>query len=151
MRAFTGAIIAISMAALLACAGANVSGARRYADDSDIPKPSVVLVYPFALDANDVAIDTYGLRSASSSQMSSEERRVQNKLVEALVSKLNERGINAMRGGQTGTIPPDAFLIKGQFVTQGRRKSYHKFISLDYRRRPKTGRHLFLSLTVRQV
>ncbi len=108
------------LAALVAtgCARSEVTGARRYSnDDAVIPRPPVVLVYPFAMSADDVAIDTLGMRDASIDEIDAEGRRVQNQLTLQIVADLNDRGISAQRGTETSDVPANAFLMKGQFIT----------------------------------
>ncbi len=118
VRARTLAAVAVTLSLGLACARATTEGARRYVEPgAEIPRPPVVLVYRFALDADDVALDTLGMRDATQEEISSEGRAVQNQLALQIVADLNERGISAQRGMEAVPVPINAFLIKGQFVT----------------------------------
>ncbi len=111
-------ILAVAVAAGFGCARATTEGARRYvAPGTEIPRPPVVLVYRFALDADDVALDTLGMRDATQAEISSEGRAVQNQLALQIVADLNDRGISAQRGSDAVPVPTNAFLLKGQFVT----------------------------------
>lgn len=118
VRALTVPTLVVALSLGVACARATTEGARRYVEpDVEIPRPPVVLVYRFALDADDVAIDTLGMRDATVEEISSEGRAVQNQLALQIVADLNDRGISAQRGSEAVPVPLNAFLIKGQFVT----------------------------------
>ena len=102
--------LAVLLAALtlaLACARAETTGSRRYADDGAfIPKPPVMLVYGFALSADDVVLDTFGMRDSSADELNEAGRRVQNQLALTIVAALNDRGIPAQRAFETTEVPP---------------------------------------------
>ncbi len=114
-RAWVALVIALLLS--LGCASASVEGRRVDTGDRIIPKPPVLLVYPFALDSDDVAVDTLGFSDATHEDRSSENLRIQSELLFQTVSKLNERGINAKSGTDVTEIPLNALLVKGQFVT----------------------------------
>ncbi len=111
--------VALLFAALITtgCARAKIENARRYTQDDVVPRPPVVIVYAFAADADDVLLDTLGMRDATDDELSSEARRIQNRVAIRIVAQLNERGINAERGSETTNVPLNAFLLKGQFLT----------------------------------
>lgn len=116
-REFAPAALALAAAVGLGCASAKIERSQSHIADQAIPEPPIALVFPFALNADDVAHDTLGLGDGTEEPKSAEGRRLQDALVFKTVAKLNERGINAKAGSDTSTIPPNALLVKGQFVT----------------------------------
>lgn len=117
LRRHRAAIAAWATCLGLACASARIERAQSHLEDRVVPKPPILLVYPFALTADDVALDTVGLGDGTPEVKSAEGARIQDALVFKTVAKLNERGINAKAGDETTAVPVNAFLVKGQFVT----------------------------------
>ena len=81
----------------------------------------MVLVYDFAVGANDVVVDTLGHEFRSEAvQLSKEEEAAYataDSLSEQLVAKLRKRGISAERADNSSVPPLNALVIKGQFLT----------------------------------
>jgi len=78
-------------------------------------------VYDFAVDANDVVVDTFGPsfldHKASTSERSVKGKAVAHELAEQLVTQLAERGITVKRATHSTPVPLHALVAKGQFVT----------------------------------
>ena len=113
---FPAALASLSILCL-GCAGASFEG---FAKESPVAKPSVLLVYDFAVTPEDVVVDTFGSDFAppeALSQRRDENRTIARELSEAVVAKLREQGINAGRAESWSAVPADALLLKGQFVT----------------------------------
>jgi hypothetical protein len=93
-----------------------------YADEK-LERPPLLLVYDFAVNAEDVVVDVFGQAFLSgpspTKQPESRDRAVANVLAAAMVQKLRERGIPAERAGARTSAPNGAILVKGQFVTVG--------------------------------
>ncbi len=97
---------------LTACAG----GSARVTSTSDIaglPRPSIALVYPFAMDAHDAAADTFGYNNESTD----EARQVASTLADKIAAAFRERGIRAEPALRSTQPPLHAIVVKGQFVT----------------------------------
>ena len=113
--------LAISLLLGLACASARVDPAQNYVGDERLPKPPVLLVYDFAVSADDVVHDTLGSEFARDSGASSKEiqeaRQVAIALSNEIVAKVSERGINATRATSSSVPPENALVLKGQFLT----------------------------------
>jgi hypothetical protein len=108
-------------AACISCASAGVTPVDGSSDGAMLPTPSVVLVYDFAVGANDVVIDTLGSEFQSEGKTLTEEEQTAyataNDLSVAIVDALGKVGINAMRA-RDGDVPPlHALVLKGQFIT----------------------------------
>ncbi len=113
----TSGLIAVGMG----CASAGVTPVTKVADESTIPRPGVLLVYDFAVGANDVLIDTLGAAFMSEGEELNEKEQTAhataNAFSVALVEQLRSEGINAQRA-ERGDVPPlHALVLKGQFVT----------------------------------
>ncbi len=105
----------------MGCASASVTPVTKIADGSMLPRPGVLLVYDFAVAANDVMIDTLGAQFMSEGEKLTEKeqtaRATANAFSVALVEQLRNDGINAQRA-ERGDIPPlHALVLKGQFIT----------------------------------
>jgi hypothetical protein len=113
------AALAISIA--VGCAGATVERGPQYAQDRPLPRPPVLVVYDFAVDANDVVVDTFGPNflqdTASHSKEVASARTVASSLSETLVAELGKRGIRAQRATHASPPPLNAAVVKGQFLT----------------------------------
>jgi hypothetical protein len=91
-----------------------------YADEP-MNQPPLVLVYDFAVRADDVVVDAFGPAflpaPTTHAEPPSRDERVANTLAAAMVEKLRAGGIRAERAGARTTPPREAILVKGQFVT----------------------------------
>ena len=91
--------------------------------DQPLERPPLLLVYDFAVNPEDVVVDTFGAafleRAVGAREPESRDRVMANVLAAAMVQKLRERGIPAERAGARTSAPRDAILVKGQFVTVG--------------------------------
>lgn len=114
------ALLAGAAAVVLGCASAGVTTTEKV-DESTVARPSVVLVYDFAVMPGDVVVDTFGSEFESEGRVLSKEEKeayaTAHVLAEKLVAELKARGIPAERANSATRPPLDAILIKGQFVT----------------------------------
>jgi hypothetical protein len=105
----------------LSCAGAEIQSSRRLVHEKEIVKPSVIMVFDFAVSSNDVAADGTGPEFATGTGDAGERqdlgRAVSTLLAESIVEQLEEREIDAVRGHIDMNVPMNALLLKGQFVT----------------------------------
>ena len=103
----------------LACAGGG--GSVLMQERGPLPRPSGVLIYDFAVDAEDVVLDSFGpnfVRGDSSrAERDSTGRAVASLLSVRIVAQLGERGIQARRAAASARVPLDAIVVKGQFVS----------------------------------
>ena len=105
----------------MGCASAGVTPVAGTANQSMLPRPSVVLIYDFAVGADDVVIDTFGAEFQSEGAKLTEEEQTAHATAiafsVALVEQLQKDGINAQRA-ERGDLPPlHALVLKGQFIT----------------------------------
>jgi hypothetical protein len=121
MTPLAGILISGLMAIGMGCASASVTPVAGSADHSMLPRPSVVLVYDFAVHANDVMVDSLGAEFMSEGKKLTEEeqsaRATANAFSVALVDQLRKEGINAQRANDGDVPPVHAVVLKGQFVT----------------------------------
>jgi hypothetical protein len=88
--------------------------------DEPLPRPPVFLIYNFAVDPEDVMVDTSGLTSgdeASTAERLSEGKEWANALSESLVRQFVEEGITSRRATGSTHIPLNAIAVKGQFIS----------------------------------
>jgi hypothetical protein len=121
MTPLAGILISSLAAIGMGCASAGVTPVAGSADQSMLPRPGVVLVYDFAVGANDVMVDSLGAEFMSEGEKLTEEeqtaRATANAFSVTLVEQLRKEGINAQRAND-GDVPPlHAIVLKGQFVT----------------------------------
>lgn len=111
---------ALGLALALGCASSSVTSAR-YVGDEPLPRPGVLLIYDFAVNPADVVVDTFGPEFAGGPGQPGERaefgRAVARSLSEQLVSKLRKRGIRAERAFAPRVPPPNALILKGQFLS----------------------------------
>lgn len=104
----------------LACAKAELKDVETR-ETGSFPKPPLTLVYDFAVSANDVDVDRWGLNDVRSTAPTEDQRRVGHKIAvlfsEKLAEDLNNRGIKAGRGVATTPVPLNAVQIEGVFLT----------------------------------
>ena len=121
MTPLAGILISALTAIGMGCASAGVTPVAGTADESMLPRPSVVLVYDFAVHADDVVIDTLGAEFQSEGKKLTEEEQtayaMANDLSVAIVDALGKSGINARRARDEDAPPVHAMLLKGQFIT----------------------------------
>jgi hypothetical protein len=85
-----------------------------------VPRPPVFLIYDFAVDPEDVMVDTAGLTSGDEASMAkrlSEGKEWANALTESLVRQFVEEGITSRRATGSTHIPLNAIAVKGQFIS----------------------------------
>jgi len=120
MIPLAGILISGLMAIGMGCASAGVTPMAGSADQSMLPRPGVVLVYDFAVHANDVMVDSLGAEFMSEGEKLTEEeqsaRATANAFSVALVDQLRKEGINAQRANDGDVPPVHAIVLKGQFV-----------------------------------
>ncbi len=117
----TTALLLLALASLAGCASTKLERGRAFAPLDDRPKPPMVLVYDFAVSAEDVIVDTFGPSLLTGDGDPSERvdlaRETQRAFTAVVVAKLKEKGIKARRG-ESRTVPPlNALMLKGQFLT----------------------------------
>lgn len=117
---YSGAVPAILIALfLVGCAGGSAKKVSSLRGDEPLPRPPVFLIYNFAVDPEDVMVDTTGLTSgdeASTAERLSEGKEWANALSESLVRQLVEEGITTRRAKGSTHIPLNAIVVKGQFI-----------------------------------
>ncbi len=104
----------------LGCASSGITPAVQATGES-IPRPTVLLVYDFAVGPNDVVVETLGHQFQKEATKRSKEEETAyattHSLSEQLVAKLGERGIAAERAEDSRVPPLHALVLKGQFLT----------------------------------
>jgi len=121
MTSIVGILILGLAATAMGCASASVTPNARTADQSMLPQPGVVMVFDFAVRADDVMVDALGAEFMSEGEILTEEeqtaRATASAFSAALVEQLRNKGINAQHAND-GDVPPlHAILLKGQFIT----------------------------------
>ena len=120
IRNLQRSVMPVLIALTLGCAGSSITPISRVTNER-IPRPVVILVYDFAVGANDVVVDTLGHEFQSEgTQLSKEEKtayETAHSLSEQLVAKLRKRGIAAERADDSRVPPLHALVLKGQFLT----------------------------------
>ena len=121
MTPIVGILILGLTAVGMGCASAGVTPISGTADHTTLPRPGVVLVYDFAVGANDVVIDTLGAEFQSEGRKLTKEEQfahaTADQLSVALVHALSKSGINARRASDGDAPPLHAMLLKGQFIS----------------------------------
>lgn len=114
------AVPALLAALALACSTAKVQDLE-VAPSGPLPKPLLTLVYDFAVNAQDVDVDRWGLNDVRSQAPTEEQRklgeRISQLFTEKLAEDLNGRGIKSRRGVATTPVPKNAVQIEGVFLT----------------------------------
>ena len=117
---YSGAVLVALIAFFLGgCAGGS---AKQVGSQGNEPllRPPVFLIYDFAVDPEDVMVDTTGLTSgdeASTAERLSEGKEWANALSESLVRQFVEEGITSRRATGSTHIPLNAIAVKGQFIS----------------------------------
>lgn len=117
-----GFILALVTLFLVGCAGGGAKQTSQYQGKEPLPRPSAVYVFDFAVDADDVVVDTFGpnfvhKNKHDASKQLKEGRAVADALAKQLVKDLTKQGITARRATASTQIPMNAIVVKGQFVT----------------------------------
>ena len=114
VRAARALLGAMALCAAIGCATSKPPVPDR------LPQPSVVLVYQFAVDAEDAIIDTFGpgftREREPKSKRAQRAREVAGMVQLELVRALTDDRIPARAARVGAPVPLDAVLIKGQFV-----------------------------------
>lgn len=105
--------VVVSGLVSMGCASANVKSSQSAAEN--LPKPSVILVYDFAVDPADVEGSDRSAEPASAEELELG-RATAVSLSEQLVEKLTKKGIHAERANEGREASLNAVLIKGQFL-----------------------------------
>ena len=117
---YSSAVFAALITLFLAgCAGGSAKQVSSVGGDELVPRPPVFLIYDFAVDPEDVMVDTAGLSSgdeASTAERLSEGKEWATALSESLVRQFVEEGITAKRATGSTHIPLNAIAVKGQFI-----------------------------------
>jgi hypothetical protein len=118
---YSGAVLVALIALfLVGCAGGSAKQVGSLRGDETLPRPPVFLIYNFAVDPEDVMVDTSGLTSgdeASTAERLSEGKEWANALSESLVRQFVEEGITSRRATGSTHIPLNAIAVKGQFIS----------------------------------
>ena len=113
-------ILASLVALVLAgCAGGSSKVGPQHSGFQSLPRPPVVLVYQFAVDADDVVADTFGGgigKETSTLERVKRGRVFARELALKLVKKAAELGIATRVATPKTTVPLNALVIKGQFL-----------------------------------
>ena len=115
-------LLALGALVLVGCAGGGAKQTSEYKGKEPLPRPPAVYINDFAVDPDDVVVDTFGPNFASEDEADLSEqvktgRAVADALAEQLVAELGKQGITARRATATTQIPLNALVVKGQFVT----------------------------------
>jgi hypothetical protein len=117
---YSGVVLVALFALFLGgCAGGSAKQVSSRGDEP-VPRPPVFLIYDFAVDPEDVMVDTTGLTSgdeASSVERLSEGKEWANALSESLVRQFVKEGITSQRATGSTHIPLNAIAVKGQFIS----------------------------------
>ena len=105
--------VAVSALAAMGCASVEVKSSQRAVDN--LPKPSIILVYDFAVDPTDLEGSYRSSEPATADEVALG-RSTAVSLSEQLVAKLAEKGIAAERASDSSQTPLHAVLVKGQFL-----------------------------------
>jgi len=112
--AFLASLLALF---LVGCAGASTQVGPQYSKAKSLPRPPVVLVYQFAVDADDVVVDTFGINRASTLERVKKGRVFARGLAFRLFKKVKELGIPTRLATPDAKVPLNALVVKGQFLT----------------------------------
>ncbi len=115
--AFLTSLLALLLAG---CAGGSAKVGQQYSGGKSLPRPPVVVIYQFAVDADDIVADTFGGgigKEASTLERVKRGRAFSRELRFKLVKKVAELGISARAGTPKTTVPMNAIVVKGQFLT----------------------------------
>ncbi|MEC4669259.1 MAG: DUF4410 domain-containing protein [Nitrospirota bacterium] len=116
-RTFLASLLAVLLAG---CAGGSSKVGPQHAGFQSLPRPPVVLVYQFAVDADDVVVDTFGGgigQEASTLERVKRGRVFARELALKLVKKVAKLGIGTRVATPKTTVPMNALVVKGQFLT----------------------------------
>lgn len=115
--AFLASLLALL---LVSCAGGSAKVGQQYSGGTLLPRPPVVVIYQFAVDADDVVVDTFGGgigKEASTLERVKRGRVFARELALKLVKKVAELGIGTRVATPKTMVPMNALVVKGQFLT----------------------------------
>ena len=105
----------------LGCASSSVQSSENYARDVRLPRPPVLMVYDFAVSANDLVEDSLGSEFALDEAPPDKEfvqaKQIADSLSKQLVAKLEKKGIYATHALDASLPPLHAMVLRGQFLT----------------------------------
>ncbi len=117
---YSGAVlVALITLFLVSCAGGSAKQMSSLRGDDPLPRPPALPIYDFAVDPEDVMVDTAGLTSgdeASTAERLAEGKEWANALSESFVRQFVEEGITSRRATGSTHIPLNAIVVKGQFI-----------------------------------
>ena len=117
---YSGAVlVALITLFLVGCAGGSAKQVSSLKGDEPLPRPPVLLIYDFAVNPEDVMVDTAGLTSgdeASTAERLTEGKEWANALSESFVRQFMKEGITSRRATGSTHIPLNAIVVKGQFI-----------------------------------
>ena len=105
---------------LVSCAGGSTKVGEQHSGYESLPRPPVVVIYQFAVDADDVVVDTFGQgigKEASTLQRVKRGRVFAGQLAVKLVREVAKLGIVTWFATPKTTVPMHAIVVKGQFLT----------------------------------
>ena len=116
-----GTIVLLPLLFTAACAGVRVRSEQSFVKDVRLTPPPVLVVYDFAVSADDLAGDVYGQEFAITEESTDSgiqsALRYSRSLSERLVENLNGRGIKARSSDDKTQTPMDAIVLTGQFAS----------------------------------
>ncbi len=103
----------------LACASARVESRQDFTGGTQLRQPPVLMVYDFAVSANEAVQDTFGSEfyAEPPSKELDEAHAVAAWLSIQLVGKLQKKGIDATRATDESLPPIDAIVLRGEFIS----------------------------------
>jgi hypothetical protein len=105
---------------LVGCSGGSAKPTSSLSVDVPPVRPSVFLIYDFAVNPDDVIVDLPGLTTGNQSvnyERVAQGKAWANALSESLVMQLVKEGITSRRAAGSTHIPPNAIVVKGQFIS----------------------------------
>lgn len=118
---YSGAILMGLIALLLVgCAGGSARKVSSLRGVEPVPRPPVLLIYDFAINLENVRIDTTGLtigHDASTTARLAQGKAYTNALSESLVTQFVKERITSRRATGSTHIPLNAIAVKGQFIS----------------------------------
>lgn len=107
IRKITCLAVCLALSIVMGCAGATTQRTGQAVDKGSLARPSVMLVYDFAVAPDD----------APPSMEITRAQEVAKSFSEEVVRKLEAVGIDAQRATDSTPVPLHALVVKGQFET----------------------------------
>ncbi len=103
----------------VACASARVESRQDFTGGAQLRQPPVLMVYDFAVSANEAVQDTFGSEfyAEPPSKELDEAHAVAASLSTQLVEKLQKMGIDAIRATDKSLPLLDAIVLRGEFIS----------------------------------